>query len=122
MKDICRRCTICCYEKVIAEDGSVVYTDRPCGYLDLDSGLCIVYDFRTQAKEECVRITKRVIELGALPEGCPYVKHRRGYRAPRLTPRLKRLAEQALGDGLPGDAPPGGTERDSQLQGPPSKD
>jgi uncharacterized cysteine cluster protein YcgN (CxxCxxCC family) len=111
MKELCSRCTICCYRKVIAEDGSVVYTDRPCGFLDLDTGLCIVYEFRTRAKAECVRITKKVVDLGALPSGCPYVKDRTGYRAPRLTPRLEKLARETLGAGQPKEEKASGRKR-----------
>ncbi len=111
MKDLCRRCTICCYEKVIAENGTVVYTDRPCSYLDLDTGLCIVYEFRTRAKAECVQITKRVLDLGVLPAACPYVKDRPGYRPPRLTPRLEKLARKTLGAGGPKAARRSGRNR-----------
>lgn len=96
MKDLCRRCTICCFHKTIKENGSVVYTDRPCEYLDLETGLCIVYEFREAAKKDCVRITKEVVQLGVLPEGCPYVRGQKGYRGPRLTERLKKLARQRL--------------------------
>ncbi len=96
MEDLCVRCTICCYQKILKDEGSVVYTDRPCEYLDLDSGLCIVYESRTSMKENCVEITQDVVRLGALPRGCPYVAHVKGYHAPRLTRRLEKLAERKL--------------------------
>ncbi len=98
MKDLCTRCTICCYYKTLRDDGTVVYTDRPCEYLDLDTGLCIIYDDRTKMKEDCVRITRKVIEMGALPAGCPYVVKKRKYRGPKLTKRLAGMAATAFGD------------------------
>jgi len=94
MKDLCVRCTICCYYKTLKEDGTVVYSDRPCEYLDLDSGLCIIYEERTKMKPDCVRITRRVIEMGALPAACPYVTERKHYRGPKLTLRLKKMAKK----------------------------
>ena len=78
MEEICIRCTICCHYKFLREDGTVVYTDRPCEYLDVDTGLCAVYEFREAAKEDCVRITEEVVALNALPRGCPYVASRQG--------------------------------------------
>lgn len=101
MKDLCARCTICCYYKTLRDDGTVLYTDRPCEYLDLDTDLCIIYEDRTKMKEDCVRITRKVIEMGALPEGCPYVTKKKLYRVPRLTKRLARMAAAAFG-GSPG--------------------
>lgn len=98
-KDLCLRCTICCYYKILKDDGSVVYTDRPCEYLDRDTGLCMAYEFRTEAKADCVEISAEVITLGVLPSGCPYVGEARGYRGPRLTPNLERMAKRAFGHG-----------------------
>lgn len=95
--DLCLRCTICCYYKILKDDGSVEYTDRPCEYLDCDTGLCIAYEFRTEAKADCVEISAEVIALGVLPIGCPYVGGRRGYRGPRLTPKLEKIAEKSFG-------------------------
>jgi uncharacterized cysteine cluster protein YcgN (CxxCxxCC family) len=97
MEDRCERCTICCYQKILKEDGSVVYTDRSCRYLDIDTGLCIVYEFRTAAKDDCVQISPKVIALGVLPEVCPYVRGQQGYTGPRLTEKLQKKAEEAFG-------------------------
>jgi len=103
LKDLCTRCTICCYYKTVLEDGTVIYSDRPCEYLDQATGLCIVYEFREAAKKDCVRITKKVIEMGALPRGCPYVAGEKGYAGPRLTRKLRKIAQEALGSH--GDTP-----------------
>ncbi len=97
MKDICTRCTICCYYKTLKDDGSVVYSDRPCEYLDVETGICIVYEFRTEAKKDCVRISKKVVKVGALPQGCPYVAGQKGYIGPHLTRRLRKVAQEVLG-------------------------
>jgi uncharacterized cysteine cluster protein YcgN (CxxCxxCC family) len=97
MKKLCTRCTICCYYKTIEDDGSVFYTDRPCEYLDIETGLCIVYECRTEAKKDCVRISRKVVELGALPEGCPYVAGEKNYKGPRLTKKLEKIAREVLG-------------------------
>lgn len=104
--DLCQRCTICCYYKVLKEDGSVVYTDRPCEYLDRDTGLCIAYEFRTAAKADCVEISAEVVALGVLPAGCPHVSGEPSYRPPRLTPKLEKIAAKAFGHGARADGAP----------------
>ena len=48
-------------------------------------------------KEDCVRITRKVIEMGALPMGCPYVAKKKKYQGPKLTARLKKMAQEAFG-------------------------
>jgi uncharacterized cysteine cluster protein YcgN (CxxCxxCC family) len=102
MKDLCTRCTICCYYKTLGKDGTIVYSDRPCEFLDRESGLCIVYEVRTKMKQDCVRITRRVLQMEVLPPGCPYVRRKKGYKGPKLTPRLSKLADEAFGESTKG--------------------
>lgn len=97
MKDLCTCCTICCYHKMLQKDGTILYTNRPCEYLDLETGLCMVYEFREEAKKDCFRITKKIAAIGVLPRGCPYVAGKKRYKGPRLTRRLRELAQKTLG-------------------------
>ncbi|PIS36443.1 MAG: hypothetical protein COT35_11170 [Nitrospirae bacterium CG08_land_8_20_14_0_20_52_24] len=97
VKDLCTRCTICCYHKTLQKDGTILYTNRPCEYLDMGTGLCMVYEFRKEAKKDCFRITKKIAALGVLPQGCPYVAGKKRYKGPRLTKKLRELAQKTLG-------------------------
>ncbi len=79
-EDKCLKCGRCCYGKIELE-GVVYFTGEPCPFL-LPSGLCAVYEHRFEACSDCISAA-RAIELGALPEECPYVRDIPGYRGPR---------------------------------------
>lgn len=69
--DLCQRCGRCCYEKVEFND-QIYLTATPCEYLDLQTRQCTVYEQRCTIKHECASLSREVIALGVLPEGCPY--------------------------------------------------
>ncbi len=83
MKNICRRCGQCCYEKVEFQ-GQIYYTPTPCEWLDLKSSLCTVYADRQKVRPGCVKLTPRLIARGILPADCPYVAEIESYRPPHL--------------------------------------
>jgi len=82
-EDRCQRCGRCCYEKIDFE-GTIYYTNQACPFLDLQSRLCTVYPERHQHRADCTPLTPRILSAGMLPADCPYVAHRRDYRAPKL--------------------------------------
>lgn len=77
---LCRRCGRCCFHKLLIGD-TVVYTDVPCPYLDIDSRLCRVYEKRHEVNPDCLTVEEG-IKRGVFPADCPYVKGLAGYRAP----------------------------------------
>ncbi len=86
-EDLCLRCGRCCHGKVEVE-GQVYYTPEMCPYLDEDSRLCRVYDIRFEICSDCITIAD-AIEIGALPEDCPYVAEIPDYRGPKSFEDLK---------------------------------
>ena len=77
---LCRRCGICCHQKVRFGE-IVVITDVPCEFLDTETNTCTVYPERFIRQPLCSS-AETSVELGTLPECCPYVGGRDGYRAP----------------------------------------
>ena len=80
----CLRCGRCCYAKLVVElaDGDrIVYTDIPCGYLDVGTKLCTVYEGRHELNPDCLGVEAGV-KRGVFPADCPYVRDVRGYRPP----------------------------------------
>jgi uncharacterized cysteine cluster protein YcgN (CxxCxxCC family) len=90
-EDKCRRCGRCCYHKLLVGD-TVVYTDSPCPYLDVDTNLCTVYDRRHEVNPDCLDVAKG-IERGVFPADCPYVVDLPDYRPPVEDPAPDLLGE-----------------------------
>ncbi len=80
-ESLCERCARCCYEK-IDFNGRIFYTRKPCDQLDLQTGLCRVYDQRDQARSDCQRLTPEVVAAGILPADCPYARRIENYQGP----------------------------------------
>jgi len=77
----CEKCARCCYEKEFFR-GEIYYTDQPCEYLDLETGLCSVYERRHELRPGCAPLSPEVLVLGVLPADCPYVRDLDDYKAP----------------------------------------
>ncbi len=81
-ENLCRRCGVCCHQKVRFGD-VVVITDVPCEFLDTGTNLCTVYPERFEKQPLCSSAEASVI-AGALPDDCPYVGGVANYNAPLL--------------------------------------
>lgn len=81
-EDLCRRCGLCCYAKVIIR-GEIYYTDIPCHHLDTRTNLCTVYERRFEVEPDCLTVEEG-IKCRVFPADCPYVKGLKGYRAPHI--------------------------------------
>jgi uncharacterized protein len=69
----CKQCGLCCYNKSELPDGSIIYLNSKCEWLQSDN-LCKVYGSRMTVFRHCV--TARIaLYLNILPEHCPYVKN-----------------------------------------------
>lgn len=79
---LCRRCGLCCHEKVRFGD-LVVITDIPCEFLDEATNLCTVYPERLTKQPRC-STAEDSREAGALPGDCPYVAGKSDYPNPHL--------------------------------------
>lgn len=82
LEAICRRCGRCCRQKVRFGD-TVVITDIPCQYLDLETNTCTVYPQRLFKQPLCSSIDVAIAN-GAQPNDCPYVGGNSNYQAPQL--------------------------------------
>jgi hypothetical protein len=93
---LCRRCGVCCLEKVAVKD-LVLITDTPCRHLDPETRTCRVYEKRTRVNGRCLSVAE-AIAVRALPADCPYVRDRADYEPPvRLSerPDLRAWIEEA---------------------------
>lgn len=87
---LCNGCGKCCYDKVWEGEELLLLTSA-CVYLDLDTNRCRVYAERFEKEPMCMPIGAEIIEMGGLPEDCPYVENFPGYRGPKAVD--KRLDE-----------------------------
>lgn len=79
---LCRRCGLCCHEKVRFGD-QVVITDIPCQFLDPETKLCRVYPERFAKQPRCAS-AEDSLAANSLPGDCPYVGGRSNYQTPHL--------------------------------------
>lgn len=76
-ESICRRCGLCCFEKIETESGAVFYTQVPCRFLDVVSRECTIYDRRFEISRDCVKLTPELVpQLHWLHPDCGYRLHR----------------------------------------------
>lgn len=72
---ICSHCGLCCYEKEIIDNQTIIKMDSPCKYLDLKTNQCIVYDCRFKKEPRCEKMTlRRVLFSAYIPGSCNYKK------------------------------------------------
>jgi uncharacterized protein len=72
-ENLCRKCGLCCFEKIETGGGTVFYTQTPCRYLDVVSRECTIYDRRFEIYRECVKLTPELVrELHWLHPECGY--------------------------------------------------
>lgn len=81
-EDLCRRCGICCHEKIRVGD-RVIITDIPCKYLDAETNLCRVYNDRAKRESRCLG-ADAAVKANAMPGDCPYVAGVADYLDPWL--------------------------------------
>lgn len=74
-EDICKRCSLCCYEKTVWDDVLEVDLSQPCEHLDRDTGLCAIYSERFRKCSRCRKVhIFRAMFSPALPPACGYVE------------------------------------------------
>lgn len=72
-EQICKRCGLCCFEKIISKSNRVIITPIPCRFLDLHTRECKVYHKRFSVGEDCQQLTPEVVAtVNWLPEECAY--------------------------------------------------
>lgn len=80
---LCNGCGKCCYDKVWEGDRLLLLTSA-CQYLEVETNHCRVYSERFDVEPMCLPIGPEIIEMGGLPEDCPYVANFPGYRGPKV--------------------------------------
>jgi uncharacterized cysteine cluster protein YcgN (CxxCxxCC family) len=73
-ESLCDGCGRCCLNKLEDEDtGRIYYTDVGCRLLDGTTCRCKDYDNRSEAVDDCVRLSPdNIAELDWLPPSCAY--------------------------------------------------
>ncbi|MEE9255694.1 MAG: hypothetical protein V3V56_00825 [bacterium] len=80
---LCTGCGVCCYDKVWI--GSRLYLLKSaCSFLNTKTNLCTCYEERFEREPLCIPIDAEIIQMGGLPEDCPYVQGFPGYRPPKV--------------------------------------
>jgi len=70
----CKRCGLCCYEKIITDEFLFIDLDSSCSFLDKKTNNCNIYSYRFKKQKRCRRVNIfRVVFSKALPEECGYV-------------------------------------------------
>lgn len=69
----CKRCGMCCFEKIEDERGNIFYTQTPCRYLDVVSRRCKIFERRFEICSKCMQLTPELVRtLRWLPPDCGY--------------------------------------------------
>ncbi len=80
---LCTGCGKCCYDKVWEGDRLLLLTSA-CSHLEVETNRCRVYADRFDMEPMCLPIGPEIIEMGGLPDDCPYVENFPGYRGPKV--------------------------------------
>jgi len=71
----CKKCGLCCYEKVITDEFLYIDLDSPCKFLNTKTNTCSVYSYRFKKQKRCRRVNMfRVVFSKAIPKECGYVQ------------------------------------------------
>lgn len=77
---ICKRCGLCCHEKLLYDDKILYFVNCPCEYLDKKKRICSVYENRFKVCKECRKVNLfRAMFASYLPSCCAYVKWAKRY-------------------------------------------
>ena len=91
-ESLCKRCGLCCFEKIEDETGAVFFTATPCQYLDVETNQCSIYERRFELNPECVKLTEKLVrKLHWLHDDCGY---RRALGIRRSRVRAERWEER----------------------------
>ena len=98
-ESLCRKCGLCCHIKVGLSDGTyILHPTATCKYLTPDN-LCSIYGTRFKGDSViCFNREEMITKDYRLPEGCPYIKMRPGYKPARIVTQeeFDRIVEKEL--------------------------
>lgn len=93
--NLCRRCGMCCFEKIEDERGNIFYTQTPCRYLDVVSRHCKIFERRFEICSSCIKLTPELVQtLRWLPPDCGYRVLRPGSEEEPETNPKKRFSKK----------------------------
>lgn len=67
----CKVRGLCCHEATVKGGTLYIHKDRPCEFLDQDTGLCTVFNERFIRQPRCASM-QVLREHGGVPDGCNY--------------------------------------------------
>lgn len=71
----CKRCGLCCHEKVVVGSDVIIDLDAPCEHFNVKTRLCEIYTQRLKLNGRCRRLTPwRAMFARYLHDECAYVQ------------------------------------------------
>ncbi len=100
-ESLCDGCGKCCLHKLIDDDTNDIYsTNLACGFLNLDTCRCRVYEQRQQKQPYCVVITNDTLaDAHWLPDSCAYRLVAKGEDLPTWHPLQTGQANSTITQG-----------------------
>ncbi len=72
-ENLCKKCGLCCFEKIEDEQGTIFFTSIPCRYLDVVTRECRIYPRRFEIYPDCIKLTEDLVrKLPWLHDDCGY--------------------------------------------------
>jgi len=72
-ENLCKKCGLCCFEKIEDEHGTIFFTSTACRYLDVVTRKCRIYPRRFEIYPDCIKLTEDLVrELPWLHDECGY--------------------------------------------------
>ena len=95
--EICKKCGLCCYQKEYRSGVMTINMNRPCPYLVVETGLCMVYETRFKVCPDCKKVNlPRAMLSSLLPAECAYVEKYRKLKWLIPTARVIRPGPRGL--------------------------
>jgi len=72
-ENLCKKCGLCCFEKIEDEQGTIFFTAIPCRYLDVVTRECRIYPRRFEIYPDCIKLTEDLVrKIPWLHDDCGY--------------------------------------------------
>lgn len=89
LENMCKRCGICCHEKMVINGRVHIFLNSPCEYLKEKE--CMVYEERFEKDIVCLKLEEAIIAQ-ILPENCGYKElFPKDYTYPRIVSGLRDI-------------------------------
>ena len=92
LENMCKRCGICCHNKMIINERVHIFINNPCKYLN-EKEECRVYEERFKKKDIKCMTLEEAIKAGILPKECGYKElFPENYNYPKIVRDLRDIS------------------------------